>query len=58
MNIKLRLAEEEELEEGPMLEFVFENDEVHLKEEESKGKYRTDLCSSDSPQTQNSDTKP
>ncbi len=38
MNIKLRLAEEEELEggagRGPTLEFVLEKEEVLLKEEE------------------------
>lgn len=38
MNIKLRLAEEGELEEGasrgPTLEFVLEKEEVFLKEEE------------------------
>lgn len=44
MNIKLRLAEEEELEEGaaggPTLEFVFEKEGVLLKEEELQGQRR------------------
>lgn len=52
MNIKLRLAEEEELEEGaaggPTLEFVFEKDGVLLKEEEEgedlKGRRQQQFC--------------
>lgn len=49
MNIKLRLAEEEELEEGaaggPTLEFVFEKDGVLLKEEEDlKGRRQQQFC--------------
>ncbi|XP_068190579.1 ER degradation-enhancing alpha-mannosidase-like protein 3 isoform X2 [Antennarius striatus] len=72
MNIKLRLTEEGELEEGaaggPTLEFVFEKEEVLLKEEMLGGQRnqqrlcaevsendRTELCTSGSSQTQNSD---
>lgn len=59
MNIKLRLAgEEEELEGaagGPTLEFVFEKDGVFLKEEETVG---PEPCSAGSSQTTNSDQGP
>lgn len=50
MNIKLRLAEEEELGEGaaggPTLEFVFEKEGVLLKEEEEelKGRRQQQFC--------------
>ncbi len=51
MNIKLRLAEERELEEGaargPTLEFVLEKEEVLLKEEqeeELRGQSQQQLC--------------
>lgn len=66
MNIKLRLAgEEEELEgaaAGPTLEFVFEKEGVFLKEEETVGpgpeSDRTEPCSAGSSQTTNSDRGP
>lgn len=69
MNIKLRLAEEEELEEGaaggPTLEFVFEKEGVLLKEEEQQqfctkatDNDRTEPCSAGSSQTPKSDRGP
>ncbi|XP_028274016.1 ER degradation-enhancing alpha-mannosidase-like protein 3 [Parambassis ranga] len=73
MNIKLRLAEEGELEEGPArgptLEFILENEEVLLKEEEEeelRGKQqfctteneRTEPCSAKSAQTLNTNIRP
>lgn len=72
MNIKLRLAEEGELEDGaaggPTLEFVLEKEEVLLKEEEEESqqrfctkaaeKDRTEPCSAGSSHTPNSDSGP
>ena len=72
MNIKLRLAEEGELEEGaargPTLEFVLEKEEVLLKEEVEEPRQqfctrtadndRTEACSSGSSQTPDSNSGP
>ncbi|KAM8743906.1 ER degradation-enhancing alpha-mannosidase-like protein 3 isoform 1-T1 [Acanthopagrus schlegelii] len=72
MNIKLRLAEEGELEDGaaggPTLEFVLEKEEVLLKEEEEESQQpfcakaaendRTEPCSAGSSHTTNSDSRP
>ena len=74
INIKLRLAEEGELEDGasrgPTLEFVLEKQEVLLKEEQegraqqqfctkaAAENDRTEPCSADSSQTANSNSGP
>lgn len=73
MNIKLRLADEGELEEGavrgPTLEFVLKKEEALLKEEEEEelgGEFctraaendRTEPCSAGSSQSPNSDSGP
>lgn len=48
MNIKLRLAEEEEEMEGPTLELVFTEGEVLLKEKELRGDEQQQLCTESS----------
>lgn len=47
MNIKLRLAEEEEME-GPTLELVFTEGEMLLKEKELRGDEQQQLCTESS----------
>lgn len=73
INIKLRLAEEGELEEGaargPTLEFVLEKEQALLKEGGERSSQqqsctkaaendRTELCSADSSQTPNTNSGP